>query len=88
MELSKDGGLFRYTTECILRYRRRPDSAMSDLTGLDNGYHYIYKTMKFWPQVDVTERMMYWLKTRKIMFLSYLVDMKSPWKAILSLTKF
>jgi teichuronic acid biosynthesis glycosyltransferase TuaG len=88
LELSRDGGPFTFTNECVLRYRRRTDSAMSDLSGLDNGYLFISRLIKSWPQVRPAQRIMFWLKTRKIMFLSYLFDRHSPMRAILCLTRF
>lgn len=85
LDLSRGGGLFRFTEECVLLYRRRAGSAMSDVSGLDKGYSYIFKQLKNWPEVSSAARLTFWLITRKIMFLSYLFNAKSPWKAIRSL---
>ena len=88
LELAQREGLYDFTTECILRCRKRSDSAMSNLTGLDKGYRQVFKIIQSWPQVTVGDKLFYWMKSRKIMFLSYFFNQKSPRKAFLSLLKF
>jgi teichuronic acid biosynthesis glycosyltransferase TuaG len=86
-ELARKGGLYDYTRETILIYRRREMSAMSDLNGLDDSYVRILRKLKEWPEVSWYDRYFFWLRSRRIMFLSYLFNKKSLYKAFFSLFK-
>lgn len=79
-------GKYSSVDESILHYRVHTDSAMRNLQGLENGYHLLLKKVKenFANEYDP------YLKRRimRIMFLSWLVDGRNPWKAIRSIFRF
>lgn len=85
--LSRRGGVYHYTNETILIYRRRQGSAMSNLKGLDNSYIQIFRKIRKWPELSNSDKLYFWLKSRKIMFLSYFFDGKDPKNAFFSLFK-
>lgn len=84
IELSKDWGNYSFTTETILHYRDTPNSAMSDLKGLEQGYRFIEKKMKRWNEVDKKLLKTYRYKYRRAMFLAYL-KATQPFNAIKSI---
>ena len=85
LEQSRRGGKYNYTEEIILYYRRHPASASADLDGLNRSYQLIHKEIRNWPEVSIRDASFYWIKSRKIMFLSYLFDGREYWKAFRSL---
>lgn len=85
LQQSRNGGLYKYTNETILIYRRHASSATNNLDGLNRAYLLIHKEIKAWNDVTVFISLFYWLKSRKIMFLSYLINGKSLAKALRSL---
>jgi teichuronic acid biosynthesis glycosyltransferase TuaG len=46
MEIAKNGGLYFFIEEDILRYRMHGESAMKNLDGLSNGYREVYEWLK------------------------------------------
>lgn len=86
-DLSRMGGQYNYTNETVLIYRRRQGSTMSNLEGLDNSYIQIFRKIKRWPELSDFDKLHFWLKSRKIMFLSHFFDGKSPKNAFFSLFK-
>jgi teichuronic acid biosynthesis glycosyltransferase TuaG len=85
LSLSRNGGNYDFTKETILLYRRHTSSAMSNLDGLDRGYRTILREIRSWPEVTRLQVLYFWLKSRKIMLLSFLFIEKSIGKAITSL---
>lgn len=85
LELSKIGGLYCYTSETVLRYRRRSDSAMTSIDKLNLGYIEICRQIQKWDDVSIFDKLVFWIKSRKIMFLSFLFDKGSVVDAIKSL---
>ena len=77
---------YGFVEEEILWYRKGHNSAMTNVVGLEKGYHFLYGYAKYLgaSNVDLT-----YLKKRirRIVFLSYMLDKKSPFKAIISLYK-
>lgn len=87
MEISRFGGIYDYTNETILLYRRHNTSAMANLDGLDKSYRFIFRSLLEWKEVPDLKSYLFHLKSRKIMFLSFLFDGGSAFKAIRSLFK-
>lgn len=87
LEQARRGGAYDFTHEVILHYRRHGASASANLDGLNNSYLLIHKKIRNWPDVSVLAATYFWLKSRKIMFLSYMFDGKSPGKAFKSLSQ-
>lgn len=85
LELARYGGMYAFTEETILIYRRHISSASANLDGLNKGYLFIYNEIRSWDEVPKLESLVFWLKSRKIMFLSYLFNGKSMAKAFRSL---
>jgi glycosyltransferase involved in cell wall biosynthesis len=83
--LARNGGDYDFTTETILLYRRHSASAMTNLDGLNNGYLLTHKEIRSWGEVSIFTSFFFWVKSRKIMFLSYLFDGRSIRKAFKSL---
>ena len=69
-------GKYGFVEENILYYRRGHSSAMKNLKGLANGYLALYANVvsMFGEDVTVTDRILMWLKIRKVMTLSFLAD--------------
>lgn len=65
-------GMYSFTDEVVLRYRHSDDSAMSNLSGLALGYELLAKKLMGLQGVRQFDRFVFNLKTRKIMFLSFL----------------
>lgn len=76
-------GEYTYTPSCILHYRKSPGSAMSNLEGLAKGYTALRRKIKarFKNDISWTDNGILELKTRKIMFLSFLNGRK-VWRAL------
>lgn len=65
-------GDYAYTKECIYHYRQNPTSAMNNLDGLANGYSQLYARVRNHSgEILFIDRIIHWLKSRKIMFLSF-----------------
>lgn len=82
LELSRSGGVYSFTEKTILIYRRHYSSAMSNLDGLNNGYLLVHREIRTWQEVSAITSLIFWIRSRKIMFLSYLVNGKSFMKAV------
>lgn len=74
MMITKDGGAYAFTDQVILYYRKNSGSAMTNLDGLAHGYTYLRKYIKanFRKKISFRTFVIHSLKTRKIMFLSFL----------------
>jgi glycosyltransferase involved in cell wall biosynthesis len=72
IELSLDGGKYDYIEESILLYRKGHVSAMTDLKGLEIGYHYIFNTIIQFSDITADQVRIFKRKARKIIFKSYL----------------
>ncbi|WKV13431.1 glycosyltransferase family 2 protein [Marivirga harenae] len=72
MKLSRNGGLYSFTTESILYYRDSPNSVMNNLSGLENGYRYIESKLKKWKEIRFVDLVIFRLKFLKSMTLDYL----------------
>lgn len=83
LSLAKDG-LYDYVEEEVLWYRKGHTSAMSNVKGLEKGYNFYYDYAK---SLGAEKKDLTYLKwrLRRIIFLSYLFDTKSPWAALKSL---
>jgi teichuronic acid biosynthesis glycosyltransferase TuaG len=74
-----DQGLFSFTDEVVLVYRRREGSAMSNLDGLQKGYEHLYRTVKKGVKSRTTGDLLYLkYKICRIMFLSNLSARRYP----------
>lgn len=82
-----DQGYYAYTEECVLQYRQNPGSAMRNLTGLQEGYRYVYLEIKKSQKATNKELFLLQVKMAKIMFLSWLKQGK-PVKAFKSIIYF
>ena len=66
-------GLYDFTPEVVLKYRRSPNSAMTNLVGLATGYTLIRRKIHHMPgTVSVIDRLIFNVMTCKIMFLCFL----------------
>lgn len=67
-------GRYDYVQNTILNYRSSDNSAMSNLTGLANGYFSLYdKMLSAFPTSTTSwDRLWLWLRIRRIMILSFL----------------
>ena len=75
---------FGYTKEVVFHYRKGHVSAMSNLTGLENGYRTIHALLKGNPTIGAGDlRVMKW-KVKKFMILDYIkkVDVKGVLRMI------
>jgi teichuronic acid biosynthesis glycosyltransferase TuaG len=85
MELARQGGLYSYTNEIVLQYRKHSTSAMNNLYALEEGYWAIYNSIYSWKQFSWKLKFTYTYKVKKFMFLDYLKcrDFKSALLALL-----
>lgn len=83
LSLAKDG-LYDYVDEEVLWYRKGHTSAMSNVKGLEKGYHFYFDYAK---SLGAEKKDLTYLKwrLRRIIFLSYLFDNKAPWAALKSI---
>jgi glycosyltransferase involved in cell wall biosynthesis len=72
LEISKHGGLYDFVDDDVLHYRKGHKSAMSDLKGLEEGYHQIYQALRVSEVASVNQASHFKRKARKIIFNSYL----------------
>lgn len=86
IELSIKGGLYDYCDEVILHYRKGHHSAMKNLKGLENGYRYIYQTIRNDEKISPKYKKKFKKKAVSIIFKSYLGNFQ-PIMAILFLLK-
>ena len=76
MELAREGGVYAYTNKIILNYRDTPNSAMKNLTGLENGYRFIESQIREWKELSESDLRFFCFKYKKAMSLAYLRKMK------------
>lgn len=81
-------GIYNYTQETILFYRKGYQSAMTNLIGLEEGYKKIYKILKY--QFKIEKLYFTGFKIKKIMFLSFLKNRqwKNAFKILLTYNYF
>jgi glycosyltransferase involved in cell wall biosynthesis len=73
IELSASGGKLDFTEDTIMLHRTWIHSAMSDIDGLGRSYHSVFKLLKQMPEVNRYDRLVFYTRVKRIMFLSYLV---------------
>ena len=81
LSISK-GKKYDFTTDEVLHYRITGNSAMSDFAGLETGYKQLYNIVKTEHYVNWKKLFYMKYKITRIMLLSYLIDKKSPFKAL------
>lgn len=86
IEITRHGGIYDYVDEVTLHYRKGHNSAMNDLRGLENGYHYIYNSIKNLKEASPDSVKNFKESAKKIIFKSYLGNYQLI-NAILSLFK-
>lgn len=72
MELARNGGVYAFSNETILHYRISPNSAMSNLEGLEKGYRYVENKIKSWVEVNPSDFRIFQWRYKKAMTLAYL----------------
>ena len=82
------GRKYSYTESPVLFYRERDDSAMKDLTGLEDGYFHLLSKVKQDLQPDPTTLKILKKRIMRIMFFSYLFDGHDPYSAARSLFRY
>tara|TARA_Y100000310_G_scaffold245228_1_gene250177 strand:- start:554 stop:1351 length:798 start_codon:yes stop_codon:yes gene_type:complete len=82
------GRKYSYTESPVLFYRERDDSAMKDLTGLEDGYFHLLSKVKQDLQPDPTTLKTLKKRIMRIMFFSYLFDGHDPYSAARSLFRY
>ncbi len=80
-----EGGLYSFTDETILLYRQRPDSAMKNLQGLENGYIKLIKKINNTIKVNNWSIWLLKIKVTKIMFLSHTFDGRDLISGVISI---
>jgi teichuronic acid biosynthesis glycosyltransferase TuaG len=79
-----DKGEYSFVDRLVYCYRNRTNSAMKDLKGLGEGYQKLNRQLQSLNKLDWYSGLLLKLKTRKIMFLSF-VNMGLPKQAIKAL---
>jgi|TARA_B100001964_G_C14101159_1_gene539395 glycosyltransferase involved in cell wall biosynthesis len=69
-----NGGVYDYTKDIVLFYRKTFGSAMSNLTGLENGYYKLFNLIKTNHKSDLGTILYLKYKICRIMFSTYLID--------------
>jgi teichuronic acid biosynthesis glycosyltransferase TuaG len=64
-------GVYAFTEDVVLHYRSNPFSAMRNLDALARGYRQLGKSIFKKYRISVIRRLFFWMKVRKIMFLSF-----------------
>ena len=72
LRLARKGGFYTYSKQTVYIYRNSPVSAMKNLKGLEQGYMQVFNEIKKWPEIRRMSLLLYRLKVKKIMFLSYM----------------
>ena len=72
MNVAKEGGLYDYTEELVLIYRKSAEQAMANLKGLERGYRTIFKESQSLVNFSFKQRWHSKIRMMKIMCLSYL----------------
>jgi glycosyltransferase involved in cell wall biosynthesis len=84
--MALEGGVYDYTESEVLHYRKGHASAMTDLKGLEVGYHYIFKTISHFNEISPNQLGIFKQNARKIIFKSYFGNFQMI-NAILSLLR-
>lgn len=71
LELAREKAFYSFTKSEILNYRRHSTSAMGNLQSLHRGYRQTFNIVRHWKENDWGSKMIYAMKVKKIMFLSY-----------------
>ena len=82
------GRKYSYTESPVLFYRERKNSAMKDLSGLEDGYFHLLRKVKQELQPDSSILKTLKKRIMRIMFFSYLFDGHDPYKAARSLFRY
>ena len=77
-----EGAEYDYTTDEVLHYRIRQNSAMSNFSGLEEGYKQFYDIVKTEHQVNWMILLYLKYRITRIMLLSYIFDKRSPLNAL------
>jgi glycosyltransferase involved in cell wall biosynthesis len=86
IELALEGGRYDFIEDAILFYRKGHSSAMKDLSGLENGYHLIYNSIRNNKNISSEQAEQFKKTARKIIFKSYLGNYRVI-NALLSVTR-
>ncbi|MEQ9218626.1 MAG: glycosyltransferase [Cyclobacteriaceae bacterium] len=78
--------LYDFTTQTVLLYRNRANSAMKNTHGLQRGYKILLEKLKR----KFPSKSLMTLKKRiiRIMFLTWLIEEKNPYRAVVAIIKF
>jgi glycosyltransferase involved in cell wall biosynthesis len=87
LTISKDRK-YTYTESPVLYYRERKNSAMKDLTGLEQGYINLLKKVRQELHSDPVTLKVLKKRIIRIMFLSHLFDGRDPFSAVKSIFRF
>jgi glycosyltransferase involved in cell wall biosynthesis len=85
INLARTGGVYDFVDTTILYYRRQPNSAMSNIDGLAEGYRWLFKKIIQYSEVSNLDRLFYKFRYHKIILLSYARLNKDYKKAFKSL---
>lgn len=83
IELALQGGKYDFTNEVILHYRKGHTSAMKNIKGLENGYRYIFQSIRNMDQIPFEKAEIFKRKAKNILWKSYLGRLE-PYQAVLS----
>lgn len=72
IELAREGGLYGYTKETILHYRTGHQSAMKNLSGLEDGYRTVFQELKQMEDIPENLKNFFQIKSKSIMMKSYI----------------
>jgi hypothetical protein len=69
-------GEYHFTEDWVLNYRKSASSTMGNLDGLARGYRTLGGIIfsKYKQDINLFQRMVFWYKVRKIMFLSFVTN--------------
>jgi len=79
---------YNFTDQAVLLYRNNPQSAMTNIDGLGEGYSLLIKKIKTNKWATYWQLFALKLKVTKIMFLSHLFDGGSVGKALRVLVRY
>lgn len=72
IDIAKQGGIYDFIDDVVLHYRKGHKSAMSDLYGLEKGYHQVYRSIKASKSASENQILHFKRKAKNIIFNSYL----------------
>jgi glycosyltransferase involved in cell wall biosynthesis len=85
IDISSSEGKYLGLKEVIIRYRSSSGQAMSNLDGLRRGYNWLLIELANVKKISTLDVLIYFIKTRIIIFLTYLRIEKSVGKAFYNL---